>query len=90
MGITPKALLERPEIDDEMHGYLDQYGILDRARNMTMGLAPITLAEIKAYLDLAGVHGVSERMKFVRIAQAIDGASLEAYAKKQTAAGKQS
>lgn len=58
-GVTPKALLNRPNVTAEMYEYTWAFTILSAKRNVGIVPNPIYLGDIKAFIDLFGapLHG---------------------------------
>lgn len=81
-GVSPKALENRPELHDWMKEYLYAFRKLNRTRPMGMGVNPISLTEIKAYLDL---YGASDQEAFIDYILEMDAAFLDVKAKQAPA-----
>lgn len=83
-GITPLALQSRPQVPLSGRDYINAFFTLSAARQHSMsGMQAIQMAETLAYLQLAGVDGVAQRMRYVRLLQRMDGVYLRHIAEKQ-------
>lgn len=65
-----------------MREYLQAFKILNRTRQYGMGANPISLVEIKAYLDL---YGASDEEAFIEYILRMDAVYLDVMAKKKPA-----
>jgi hypothetical protein len=84
MGITPSGLRDRPSLDKGDHTHLDGYRFLTRSRTYSeVGPNPITVSEVRSYLQLVEEDRVEERLKFLRFVQDMDSVYLEHAAAKQ-------
>ena len=82
-GITPQALKNQPDLHDWMKEYLKAFKVLNRTRQVGMGPSPISLSEIKAYLEL---YGASDQEAFIEYILEMDEAYLRVKAKKEPSA----
>lgn len=53
-GVTPEAIESYPLVPDIFHEYCSAFTVLSSRRTVGMALNPISLADIKAYVDLFG------------------------------------
>lgn len=81
-GVSPKALESKPDLHDWMKEYLYAFRKLNRTRQQGMGPSPISLTEIKAYLDL---YGSSDQEAFIEYILQMDAAYLDVKAKQAPA-----
>ena len=81
-GISPKVLEKKTDLHDWMKEYLYAIRILNRTRQHGMGLCPISLTEIKAYLVL---YGASDKEAFIESILQMDAAYLDVKAKQTQA-----
>lgn len=78
MGVTPKALLERPRILEHDRYYLDIYYDLGASRRYNQaGIQPIPVADIAAYLDIICVELPEDRYRIFKAVRRLDGAYLK-------------
>lgn len=78
MGITPVALLDRPELEAGDLPYLDGFRSLNGSRAYgQFGPMPISIADVHAYLMLVGEDRVEERLRFLSVMQGMDGVFLK-------------
>ena len=69
-----EALKNRPHVSMWTAEYWEAYKVLGGSRIVHQGgIGPIPLSEIAAYMDVVGVRDVDERLKFIRMIQALDG-----------------
>lgn len=77
-GKVPKALEDRPELLKRCELYYTAFDSLSRSRQAGMGGAlPLTMVDIKAYLDLIGEASTEERLTYLRRIQVLDQAYLK-------------
>ena len=82
-GVKSPRLLSRPTLRTDCRRYWDGFWTLANSRQFNQaGLQPLQISEIKAYTDLAGIQAGYPAQKFLRVAQAMDSAHLEVWAKK--------
>jgi hypothetical protein len=82
-GITPKALLNRPEPHELGGLWFEAFNVLSSSRSFGMsGPLPIAISEMWAYQQMFGMVDEDERASFVRAMQRLDGAYLAAYAER--------
>lgn len=78
MGVTPRALLDRPELDYRQAYYYSAYQCMSRSRNAGMGGAlPIPVSEILAYCELFYIAQLDERARLFRYVNSLDNAYLD-------------
>jgi hypothetical protein len=82
--VVPPPLLREPKLkryDDE---YLNAFYSLSHSRQPggMGGVGPITVGEIRHYLDLVGIDSQSERVKYLRVMQRLDSVYLNDAAEK--------
>lgn len=76
--MTPRALLECPQISSEVAATYNAFAMLSNSRAPSFsGIAAIQISEIKAYLDLVDERDVERRLVFVKQIQALDRAYRE-------------
>ena len=71
-----------PELELWERGYVDDFYTLTSSRQIGMGLAPIPISEIIAFVDKVGIMDFED---FLYIINAMDNAYLDEYNKKQAA-----
>lgn len=77
-GITPAALLSRPQLARDLVHYYNAFNILDGRRGGNMaGEQPIKISEMVAYLSASGEDCVESRMKFIRLMSSMDNVTLK-------------
>jgi hypothetical protein len=83
-GITPKALLERPEVHDLGGETLDAFYTLSSSRAYGMGgpLA-VSIEAMFAYCQMFGVESLDDRTDFLHTMQRLDKAYLAAVAERE-------
>ena len=81
-GVTPEALLNRPEIPWLLDDYLKAYRDLDRRRQIGYsGPQPLSVSDIFRYAE---THGFSStRQFFFKVISALDDYNLEKHAEKE-------
>ena len=82
-GITPKALLTRPELHQLGGQLYDGFNSLSSSRGYGMGgpLA-ITIEAVFAYCQMFGIDTPDDRLTFLRTVQRLDAAYLAAVAER--------
>lgn len=84
-GTRPKALDQQIDLREDCWSYLETFRTLERGRKYNpAGLQPIEIAEVKALLDLARVTDVDERLKLLRLVQAMDDVAMAHYSKRRS------
>lgn len=84
-GTRPRALDQRVTLRDDCAGYRETFRVLENSRQYNpAGLQPITISEVNALLDLARVTDVDERMKLLRLVQAMDDVAMAHYSKRRS------
>lgn len=77
MGVTPKALLDRPRLEQHDRYYLEAFHDLAASRRYNQaGVQPIPVADIAAYLDLCAIDLPTERYRLFQLIRRLDGAYL--------------
>lgn len=85
MGVTPKALLSRPSLDERLGYYYSVYNRISRSRDVSMaGALPLKVSEISAYCELFKIHSLIERERLFDCVTTLDDAYLEYAAKRQS------
>jgi hypothetical protein len=86
MGVTPKALLSRPSLDERLRYYYSAYNRVSRSRDVSMaGALPLKVSEIAAYCELFKIHSLNERERLFDCITTLDDVYLEHVANKQKA-----
>ena len=68
-----KALQNRPKLSRWVAGYWDGFQCLSGSRAVTQaGIGPIPISEIVAYMEAIYLRDVDERLKFIKMIQALD------------------
>ena len=75
-GQLPKTLELMPDLDDGLTDYWHGYGFLHASRT-SGGVIP--LAEIAAYLQIAGIDDPEQRLVWLRLMRAMDAEYLDWY-----------
>lgn len=78
-GLSPQSLEDKPDLHEWMVEYLNGFEVLNRTRQMGMGIQPIQLSEILAYLQ---IFGTLDAERFVTHVVTMDSAYLGVMAKK--------
>jgi len=71
-GHTPKALQERPELDDRLTPYWETFWTLHPSRPVGMNVGAIQVRDIVEFLRLSGLTMDSELRRGVRLVCALD------------------
>lgn len=71
-GQTPKALQERPELDERLLPYWETFWILHPSRPIGMNVGAIPVRDMIDYLRLAGLTMDSELRRGIRLVGALD------------------
>lgn len=72
-GTTPKALIDRPELARPNWPDLAAFDLLDSSRLVNqVGPQPLQVSEVLAYLELAGVEDVEDRVLFLHRMKVMD------------------
>ncbi len=74
-GIEPQALKGKPELDGTAHEMLTHFYVLNRSRNIGVGVGPIPITEMEAWIRLNEIDDIE---MFLRVMIALDDAYLEA------------
>lgn len=78
MGVKPKALEERPELDFRQQWYYTAYQSISRSRSVGMGgPLPVPVSEILAYCQLFYIAKLNERERLFRYINSLDNAYLD-------------
>lgn len=84
MGITPKALLSRPALDQRQLFYYSIFTEISGDRGRTdMAPLPLTTFDIKAYCEFYGIDDLEQRASIALQVKAMDRAYLEKAASKR-------
>lgn len=68
-----QALQNRPYLSRWVIEYWDAFQILSGSRLLHQaGIGPIPLTELAAYMDVTYLYDVDERLKFIKMIQALD------------------
>lgn len=78
-GVSPQALQNQPILHNWMKEYLEAFRTLNKTRQNGMAPCPISLQEIKAYLELYGAYDITA---FIDYILKMDVAYLNQMAKK--------
>jgi hypothetical protein len=82
-GITPQALLNRPDLPIELVPTYNAFTILNYARGGNMaGQQPIKVSEVAAYLALIGETCREQRARTLRLISEMDSTYMAHQAKK--------
>lgn len=74
----------RPKLRTGNEQYMAAYGQLSKSRGYSeVGLMPLTISDIKAYMDIIEVEPGHPRRRFLAFVQAMDEAHLAHFIKKQ-------
>ncbi len=71
-GKTPKALQERPELDERLHAYWETFWTLHPSRPIGMNAGAIPVRDIIEYLRLTGLTTDAELRRGIRLVGALD------------------
>lgn len=82
-GVTPRALLDKPELSQYESYCYDFYQTLSRSRNYFYGPQPISISEVTALLKLHDLYDYSERLWLLSLVQELDTAFINHQVKKQ-------
>lgn len=83
-GVKNPRLLSRPRLRTDCRKYQRAYAALNNSRQFNpAGIQPLTIAEMRAYIELADISRGYPAEKFLRIMQQMDAAQLEWQLKKQ-------
>ena len=65
-GVTPPALVDKPELLPGGRSILQAYDVLDQSRlHSEIGPQAIQVAEILAYIEIARIDAVEDRLLFM-------------------------
>lgn len=82
-GVKSPRLLSRPQLRADCKRYWEGFWTVANSRQFNqVGLQPLPISEVSAYIDIAGIQKGYPAQKFLRLAQAMDAAHLESWAKK--------
>lgn len=77
-GFDVPELNDEPDLDHVQRWYFDAFFKLSRSRQIGFGTPqPITISEIRNYLDIEEVTDPDERKQFIDYIQALDSRYLE-------------
>lgn len=76
-GARIKELDDRPQLHPDLELDFGAYFDLSGSRRLGMGTGPIPMSEIRAYCDMFGIDGFSQRRTFLRRMQAMDRVFLK-------------
>lgn len=83
-GVKNPRLHSRPTLRADCQQYREGYSALTSSRRFNeVGLQPISVQDILAYIEIAGIQKGYPASKFLRVIQAMDGTHLEWWSKKQ-------
>ena len=83
-GVVPQALKDKPDVGEYVGGVLHEFGFLSQARQAYEGgPQAIQIAEVLAYLEIAKIHDVEDRLLFLNNVKTLDVMYLNHYAEQQ-------
>ncbi len=83
-GSTPEALRTKPPLSSGGMALLQAFNILDSARQLYEGgPQALPVSEVLAYLEIAKVDGVEDRMLFLNMVKTLDVIYLNHYAEQK-------
>ena len=83
MGVEPKALQDRPVLDDRQAYYYSAYQAISGSRQVGMGgPLPIPVSEILAYCDLFYIAELNARERLFKYLKRLDNTYLDHVAEK--------
>lgn len=83
-GIKPKALVDRPTLQQQNRHFLEAFYDLNPSRQIGMTIGPIPCSEVLAYVQLLGDYTADERLRLLRVVRRLDAAYMEFTASKKT------
>jgi len=83
MGVTPRALLDRPKLTWFEDYCFDFYRTLSRSRQYHQIPQPIQISEVSALLVLHGTYSYSERLWLLSLVQELDLAFIDHHVSKK-------
>lgn len=76
---------QRVVLRDDCAGYMETFRHLENSRQYNpAGIQPITITEVNSILDLARVTHVDERLKLLRLMQAMDSVAMAHYSQRRS------
>jgi len=82
-GVKNPRLHSRPRLRADCKKYMRGYQHLSSARQFNeVGLMPLQIGEILAYIDLAGIQRGEPAMKYLRMIQTLDATHMGWWSKK--------
>lgn len=85
MGITPRALLDRPPLRAADRHYLEAFYELSRGRSIGEVPQPIALTDFLAYCELMDIRSQEQRLKLYGLVAQLDSAYLNHFAERRSA-----
>lgn len=81
-GVTPPALKNRPPIGEAEYFFISCFYELNAFRANSEHPQPLTISDIKAYMDILGGFTVSESLRFLSVIRTLDQTFLKHSAEK--------
>jgi len=82
--VTPRGLLERPELRTDCLGYYNVFQEICDTRNYNQaGIQPLQVSEIRGYLAIIGDESKEQVAKAVRLLLKMDKVYMTSYFEKQ-------
>lgn len=77
----PRGLADKPLLLKWGREMLTAFNLLSQSRQMfEAGPQPVTVSDVKAFLDIAAVRLVDDRLRFLMVFKAMDSIYLNHYA----------
>lgn len=71
-GTVPQALKDRPIIGEAEHFYISSFYDLNAYRGFGETYPPLTLADIRNYMDILGGFTQDDKYRFMKVIKALD------------------
>lgn len=71
-GEIPQALKNRPTIGEAEYFFVSSFYELNAFRPVGESFQPLTLTDVKAYMDILGDFSLSERLRFIKVISTLD------------------
>lgn len=75
-GELPQALRNRPTIGEAEYFYVSSFYELNSFRAVGESFQPLTLVDVKAYIDILGGFTKDETLRFIKVIRDLDQAYI--------------
>ncbi|MDI1362510.1 hypothetical protein [Methylotenera sp.] len=75
-GVLPQALKDKPEIGEAEYFFVSSFYELNSFRPVGENFQPLTLSDIKAYMEILGDFTLDDRLRFIKAIRTLDQAYI--------------